>query len=124
MFKWKIRGDPRSYGGSSRAAAYDGGAGAGVTIHTYIHTYTHTINDNKVGQQLTHLLLLLLPTLLLHKVGRNLMHLEMFVQRDSNLRDDQLENLNNKVSRLDINLTTFKIRHEEQQEKLDTYLGN
>ena len=52
------------------------------------------------------------------------MHLEMFVQRDSNLRDDQLENLNNKVSRIDINLTTFKIRHEEQQEKLDTYLGN
>ena len=93
-------------------------------IHTYIHTYTHTINDNKVGQQLMHLLLLLLPALLLHKVGRNLMHLEMFVQRDSNLRDDQMENLNNKVSRLDINLTTFKIRHEEQQEKLDTYLGN
>jgi len=124
MFKWKIRGDPRSYGGSSRAAADEGGAGAGVTIHTYIHTYTHTINDNKVGQQLMHLLLLLLPALLLHKVGRNLMHLEMFVQRDSNLRDDQLENLNNKVSRLDINLTTFKIRHEEQQEKLDTYLGN
>ena len=124
MFKWKIRGDPRSYGGSSRAAANDGGAGAGVTIHTYIHTYTHTINDNKVGQQLMHLLLLLLPALLLHKVGRNLMHLEMFVQRDSNLRDDQLENLNNKVSRLDINLTTFKIRREEQQEKLDTYLGN
>ena len=70
------------------------------------------------------LLLLLLLALLLHQVGRNLMHLEMFVQRDSNLRDDQLENLNNKVSRLDINLTTFKIRHEEQQEKLDTYLGN
>ena len=93
-------------------------------IHTYIHTCTHTINDNKVGQQLMHLLLLLLPALLLHKVGRNLMHLEMFVQRDSNLRDDQLENLNNKVSRIDINLTTFKIRHEEQQEKLDTYLGN
>ena len=41
MFKWKIRGDPRSYGGSSRAAADEGGAGAGVTIHTYIHTYTH-----------------------------------------------------------------------------------
>ena len=101
MFKWKIRGNPRSYGGSSRAAANDGGAGAGVTIHTYIHTYTHTINDNKVGQQLMHLLLLLLPALLLHKVGRNLMHLEMFVQRDSNLRDDQLENLNNMVSRHD-----------------------
>ena len=101
-------------------------------IHTYIHTHTHTINDNKVGLLLLLLLLyphrlvllLLLLALLLHKVGRNLMHLEMFVQRDSNLRDDQLENLNNKVSRLDINLTTFKIRHEEQQEKLDTYLGN
>ena len=125
MFKWKIRGDPRSYGGSSRAAANDGGeAGAGVTIHTYIHTYTHTINDNKVGQQLMHLLLLLLPALLLHKVGRNLMHLEMFVQRDSNLRDDQLEELHKHFSRIDINLTTFKIRHEEQQEKLGTYLGN
>ena len=124
MFKWKIRGDPRSYGGSSRAAANDGGAGAGVTIHTYIHTYTHTINDNKVGQQLMHLLLLLLPALLLHKVGRNLMHLEMFVQRDSNLRDDQMEELSKHFHRLDINLTTFKIRHEEQQEKLDTYLGN
>ena len=70
------------------------------------------------------LLLLLLLALLLHKVGRNLMHLEMFVARDSNLRDAQLENLNNKVSRIDINLTTFKIRHEEQMEKLDTYLGN
>ena len=93
-------------------------------IHTYIHTYTHTINDNKVGQQLMHLLLLLLPALLLHKVGRNLMHLEMFVARDSNRRDDQLEELNKTISRVDINLTTFKIRHEEQQEKLDTYLGN
>ena len=70
-------------------------------IHTYIHTHTHTINDNKVGQQLMHLLLLLLLALLLLEVGRNLMHLEMFVQRDSNLRDDQLENLNNKVSRHD-----------------------
>ena len=99
MFKWKIRGDPRSYGGSSRAAAHDGGgAGAGVTIHTYIHTYTHTINDNKVGQQLMHLLLLLLPALLLHKVGRNLMHLEMFVARDSNERDDQIGNLRNTIS--------------------------
>ena len=101
MFKWKIRGDPRSYGGSSRAAANDGGDGAGVTIHTYIHTYTHTINDNKVGQQLMHLLLLLLPALLLHKVGRNLMHLEMFVARDSNERDDQIGNLRNTISRHD-----------------------
>ena len=115
---------PRSYGGSSRAAADEGGDGAGVTIHTYIHTYIHTINDIKVGQQLMHHFLHLLLALLLHKVGRHLMHLELFVARDSNLRDDQLENLNNKVSRLDINLTTFKIRHEEQQEKLDTYLGN
>ena len=52
------------------------------------------------------------------------MHLEMFVARGSNLRDDQLENLNKTISQVDINLTTFKIRHEEQQEKLDTYLGN
>jgi hypothetical protein len=52
------------------------------------------------------------------------MHLELFVQRDSNLRDDQLEELNKTISRVDINLTTFKIRHEEQMEKLDTYLGN
>ena len=37
----------------------------------------------------------------MNKVSRNLMHLEMFVARDSNLRDDQLENLNNKVSRHD-----------------------
>ena len=71
-----------------------------------------------------HLLLLLLPALLLHKVGRNLMHLEMFVQRDSNLRDDQMENLKNTISRVDINLTTFKIQLETQMEKLDTYLGN
>jgi len=125
MFKWKIRGDPRSYGGSSRAAANDGGDGAGVTIHTYIHTYIHTINVNKVGQQLMHLLLLLLLlALLLLEVGRNLMHLEMFVQRDSNLRDDQMEELHKGFSRVDTNLTTFKIRHEEHQEKLDTYLGN
>ena len=27
------------------------------------------------------------------------MHLEMFVAKDTNLRDDQMENLNNKVSR-------------------------
>ena len=60
----------------------------------------------------------------MNKVSRNLMHLEMFVARDSNLRDDQLENLNKTISQVDINLTTFKIRHEEQQEKLDTYLGN
>ena len=60
----------------------------------------------------------------MNKVGRNLMHLEMFVARDSNLRDDQLENHKNTISQVDINLTTFKIRHEEQQEKLDTYLGN
>ena len=94
-------------------------------IHTYIHTYTHTINDNKVGQQLMHLLLLLLLlTLLLHKVGRHLMHLEMFVARDSNLRDDQLDELHKHFSRVDINLTTFKIRQEASQEKLDTYLGN
>ena len=52
------------------------------------------------------------------------MHLEMFVARDSNLRDDQLENLKNTISRVDINLTTFKIRQEASQEKLDTYLGN
>ena len=39
MFKWKIRGDPRSYGGSSRAAAHDGGeAGAGITISLLIIT--------------------------------------------------------------------------------------
>ena len=37
----------------------------------------------------------------MNKVSRHLMHLEMFVARDSNLRDDQLENLNNKVSRHD-----------------------
>ena len=52
------------------------------------------------------------------------MHLELFVQRDSNLRDDQLEKLDKATSQVDINLTTFKIRHEEQMEKLDTYLGN
>lgn len=60
----------------------------------------------------------------MNKVGRNLMHLEMFVARDSNLRDDQMEELHKHISRVDINLTTFKIRHEEQMEKLDTYLGN
>ena len=70
------------------------------------------------------LLLLLLLALLLHKVGRHLMHLELFVQRDSNLRDDQMEKLDKATSQVDINLTTFKIRHEEQMEKLDTYLGN
>ena len=52
------------------------------------------------------------------------MHLELFVQRDSNLRDDQMEKLDKANSQVDINLTTFKIRHEEQMEKLDTYLGN
>ena len=52
------------------------------------------------------------------------MHLEMFVRRDSNLRDDQMEELSKHFHRADINLTTFKIRHEAQQEKLDTYLGN
>ena len=105
MFKWKIRGDPRSYGGSSRAAN-DGGGGAGVTIQLLriTHFNNNTINVNKVG--------------------RHLMHLELFVARDSNLRDDQIENLKNTISRVDINLTTFKIRHEAQQEKLDTYLGN
>ena len=71
-----------------------------------------------------HLLFHLLLALLLQKVGRNLMHLEMFVQRESNLRDDQMEELSKHFARADINLTTFKIRHEEQQEKLDTYLGN
>ena len=60
----------------------------------------------------------------MNKVSRNLMHLEMFVARDSNLRDDQLENHKNMISRVDINLTTFKIRLEAQMEKLDTYLGN
>ena len=60
----------------------------------------------------------------MNKVGRNLMHLEMFVQRDSNLRDDQMVKLDKATSQVDINLTTFKIRHEEQMEKLDTYLGN
>ena len=71
-----------------------------------------------------HLLFHLLLALLLHKVGRNLMHLEMFVQRDSNLRDYQIDRQAQALARLDINLTTFKIRHEAQQEKLDTYLGN
>ena len=52
------------------------------------------------------------------------MHLEMFVARDSNLRDDQIDRQAQALARLDINLTTFKIRHEAQQEKLDTYLGN
>ena len=60
----------------------------------------------------------------MNKVGRNLMHLEMFVARDSNLRDDQMENLKNTISRVDINLTTFKIRQEASQEKLDNYLGD
>ena len=60
----------------------------------------------------------------MNKVGRNLMHLGMFVARESNLRDDQMENLKNTISRVDINLTTFKIRLEAQMEKLDTYLGN
>ena len=71
-----------------------------------------------------HLLFHLLLALLLQKVGRNLMHLEMFVQRDSNLRDDQIDRQAQALARLDINLTTFKIRHEAEQEKLDTYLGN
>jgi hypothetical protein len=71
-----------------------------------------------------HLLFHLLLALLLQKVGRNLMHLEMFVQRDSNLHDDQIDRQAQALARLDINLTTFKIRHEAQQEKLDTYLGN
>ena len=35
-----------------------------------------------------------------------------------------LEKLDKATSQVDINLTTFKIRHEEQMEKLDTYLGN
>ena len=37
----------------------------------------------------------------MNKVGRNLMHLEMFVARDSNLRDDQLENTNRGIDHLD-----------------------
>ena len=105
MFKWKIRGGPRSYGGSSRAAN-DGGGGAGVTIQllNITHFNNNTINVNKVS--------------------RHLMHLEMFVARDSNLRDDQIDRQAQALARLDINLTTFKIRHEAQQEKLDTYLSN
>jgi len=37
---------------------------------------------------------------------------------------DNINEMQAKLEQLDINLTTFKIRHEEQQEKLDTYLGN
>jgi len=44
-----------------------------------------------------HHFLHLLLALLLHKVGRNLMHLEMFVCRESN----EQENINIKVSRHD-----------------------
>jgi uncharacterized coiled-coil protein SlyX len=81
MFKWKIRGGPSSYGGASRAAN-DGGAGAGVTIHTYILTYIyHTINDNKVG--------------------RRLMHLEMFIAAEANLRDDQITSHSQTLARHD-----------------------
>ena len=58
------------------------------------------------------------------KIGRNLMHLEMFVARESNLRDEQMDELSRTISRFDINLTTFKIQLEAQMEKLDTYLGN
>ena len=51
------------------------------------------------------------------------MHLEMFVARESNNTSDTIDNLNAKISRLDINLTTFKISQEASQEKLDNYLG-
>ena len=79
MFKWKIRGGPSSYGGCFRAANY----GAGVTIQ--LLTITH-INNNKIN---------------VIKVGRHLMHLEMFVARESNERDDQIGNLRNTISRHD-----------------------
>ena len=102
MFKWKIRGGPSSYGGCSRAA--NDGAGVTIQLLKITHFNNNTINVNKVG--------------------RHLMRLELFVARDSNLRDDQIENLKNTISRVDINLTTFKIRHEAQQEKLETYLGD
>ena len=94
MFKWKIRGDPRSYGGSSRAAN-DGGGGAGVTIQ--LLRITH-FNNNTIN---------------VIKVSRHLMHLEMFVQRDSNLRDDQLENTNRGMEHLDrlIDNLTRDVRH-------------
>ena len=104
MFKWKIRDDPSSYGGASRAANH-GGAGEGITIQLLkiTHFNNNTINVNKVVWQLLFhlLLLLLLLALLLHKVGRNLMHLEMFVCRDSNLRDDQIDRFQNTITRHD-----------------------
>ena len=54
MFKWKIKGGPRSYGGSSRAAANDGGeAGAGITIHTYTHTYIHTYIQSMISRSVS-----------------------------------------------------------------------
>ena len=79
MFKWKIRGGPSSYGGGSRAA----NDGAGVTIHLLkiTHFNNNTINVNKVG--------------------RHLMHLELFVARESNERDDQIGNMRNTISRHD-----------------------
>ena len=52
------------------------------------------------------------------------MHLELFVAREANQRDDQIGNLRDTISRVDINLTTFKIRQEASQWKLDNYLGD
>ena len=37
----------------------------------------------------------------MNKVGRHLMHLEMFVQRESNLRDDQIDRFQNTIARHD-----------------------
>ena len=58
------------------------------------------------------------------RVGRHLMRLEMLVARESNNRDDTIDNMKNTISRIDINLTTFKISQEASQEKLDNYLGD
>ena len=70
------------YGGCSRAAIY-GADGAGVTIQ--LLKITHIINN----------------TINVNKVGRHLMHLELFVARESNERDDQIGNLRNTISRHD-----------------------
>ena len=70
---------PQRYGGCSRAA----NNGSGVTIQ--LLKITH-IKNNKIN---------------VIKVGRHLMHLEMFVARESNERDDQIGNLRNTISRHD-----------------------
>ena len=97
----KLEGSPSSYGGCSRAD--DDGAGVLIPINVTTH-----INNNRN----------------INKVGRHLMHLEMFVARESNNRDDTIDNMKNTISRIDINLTTFKISQEASQEKLDNYLGD